>query len=911
MAKDKMSHQIDGLKNGEYFVYSWTDPDLGNKVEITVVKNNGVHYFYLGNAESEFSGDITKIPSDKLNEMSPQLKGNLSKSPEKYTIEAGYYHDLNEEATTAIKNNSSMDDGDVKSLLEGADVSRDEADNLVVSYPNDNETTTELKYNENNQIISQNTKNSDGTDIETTQFSYNADNKIESVTEKKKNENGEEEVTETKYAYSDKGCTTTKTSSVAGIKTGSVVSSYNSDNKLVNLDEKDRNGKTIRSEVYVYDDKGNKNTFIEHKLDPTTNIRTSTKIEYDSGGNESKVTTTVANGDKATETVVEYQNGTSKTTKYEYDIDPATNTLINKREILPSDAQADSTTPDTSSLTLEQELQLQKDVDEYIKKYNVDEETAKKACRAALTELNNPNNNISVYDGRDEKHPKLDEYINPEHYLDKNLSNLNDLLCPNSKANAKKAELFKDFLVKKLINGKLFNFELTQSQGEATQAFINLMNELKAKAEVVTENAELARQALKIITDELVPNLQLLVAIDAKRDELGEKLGTLNTEYNNILKAKPTPETLTRTLKHADGSPVVVDGVEQTESYTNPEFAAWIVKRDEAQAAIDKLLNEEPITLGEGEASISVTGLIALNAKGKEVRGKCIEILGSEENLEALVKDFKKLYYGNGGGGGNDPGSDPSGGGGTPPTEPPLELPDNTQDQMKYFEDLSIGDLSDIADNLAKFAETNNLTVQELLTDENNAAKLIEYLGSLGVLSEDLKKLINEGDPAKTQALLSNIFTGKQATVVGLDDLTRNVLINNLNNIAAANNTTIVDLLSKDENASLIREELSGYNDIVSKLKGISAENMKSQVTNIYDGNGVDDYSGKTLNTLRDYLDKAANKNNMTIDEYLESDASAANMQNLGKASVLINTISGFDDKTLLETLKSITTSTQ
>ena len=154
--------------------------------------------------------------------------------------------------------------------------------------------------------------------------------------------------------------------------------------------------------------------------------------------------------------------------------------------------------------------------------------------------------------------------------------------------------------------------------------------------------------------------------------------------------------------------------------------------------------------------------------------------------------------------------------------------------------------------------------------------------------------------------MIKNIFTGKEANVVGLDSVTKSVIINKLNTLAESNNTTLSDLLTKEDSVSLIRGELSGYSDIVSKLKTISSDNMKSRLSSIYDGDGVDDYSGSTLKTLKDYIDEASNKNNQSVEEYLQTDASVTNMENFGKTSVLLSTIGGLDDKTLIDSLRSM-----
>ena len=564
-------------------------------------------------------------------------------------------------------------------------------------------------------------------------------------------------------------------------------------------------------------------------------------------------------------------------------------------------------------MTPDEKTQLQAEIEAYMKKYGVDETTAKKACLAALKAKKYPKNNKSIFDGSDENHPKLDKYLNPEPYMDSKLTQIKDLLVSTSADAVKKTTAFKEFLRDKLKNGPFLSNALTQLSGESAAAYRRLLEDLNIKVDILTSNAEIAEKAMKLIDEELVPALVGLAAIDAERQTLAGELTTYNNEYNDLLNNEPTNKEEEVIEYNTPGD--ATSGEKSRTTVPTKEYTDWLGKVEEAERKINELLYSRPISISGVTPAISVTGLVALDAAGAKLKEKCYKILGENTDLEGLIKEFGDAYKDEDEGdgkkkkpGGRNPGGGdpPSGGGGDPPTEAP-ELPDNTQDQMKYYQELAMSELSDIAENLAKFAETNKLTIQALLFDEKNAEKLVEYLSTLGVLDEGLRKLIKEGNILKTQELLRDIFIGKQESIVGLDSLTKEVIVNKLNDIAATNNTTISNLLSNESNANLIRAELNDK-DIINNLKSISRENMKSQLSNIYDGDGVDNYKSKTLKTLKDYMDKASEKNNMSIEDYLESDKSLSNIDNLGKTTVFLNTISGFDDKTLIEVLRTVLT---
>ncbi|MBR4261479.1 MAG: hypothetical protein IKQ33_05990 [Clostridia bacterium] len=744
-------------------------------------------------------------------------------------------------------------------------------------YPNNETTTTTIKYISDNSILETKTIIvGDGTSA-----------KIKSMTQ-----------TEKKYDE------TTKTKTV----------------DTYDLNPEDTS-KVLGFNRTTYDENDKIQSKISIQYDPSTEKpKTSEEIVYDENGNEKTKTNTDFNGDKANVTISQRQSdGSIITTKYVCDVDSNGNALYDTaKQVGEPEVTAPATTTDDSSaataaaatgtdeefyntLTDDEKSQLEKEIAAYAKQKGCSEEEAKKACLAALRAKKNPKANLSKYDGSDANHPKLDKYINPEPFMDSKLTNIKDLLCSNSGANAKKAQAFREYLQNTLAKGPLFNQALTQLTGASRDAYDRLLQDLNIKVETLTDNAKIAEAALKIIDEELVPALIALAEIDEKRKEIGGKLSIKNDEYNAILAREPERKTIDVDEYDETTTPKTKTG---TTTIPNPDYVSWLAEKEAKEKEIDDILHNDPIKVGD----ITVNGLIALDEAGSELKEKCYTILGKETDLEALIKDFNDSYKEKkGSGGARDPGENPGGGGGggETPTEAP-KLPDNTQDQMKYYQDLSISDLSDISTNLSKFAETNKLTIQELLFDENNAEKLVEYLGSLGVFNDELKKLIKEGDPVKTQELIKNIFTGKEANVVGLDSVTKSVIINKLNTLAESNNTTLSDLLTKEDSVSLIRGELSGYSDIVSKLKTISSDNMKSRLSSIYDGDGVDDYSGSTLKTLKDYIDEASNKNNQSVEEYLQTDASVTNMENFGKTSVLLSTIGGLDDKTLIDSLRSM-----
>ncbi len=176
----------------------------------------------------------------------------------------------------------------------------------------------------------------------------------------------------------------------------------------------------------------------------------------------------------------------------------------------------------------------------------------------------------------------------------------------------------------------------------------------------------------------------------------------------------------------------------------NPEYTTWLEKKNALEADIETI-----------EGTIE-----GYDKEADGLKEKCKLILGEEADIEKLIKQFERKQKKPGGNTPPPPGG--NGGGSTEPTseKPTTELPDYTQEQLEYYKGLTSEQLQTIADRLSTFSETKNLTVGELLFNEDNATLLSEYLQGDDSLPKELIKLIKEGNTKSSQKLLSSVIYG-------------------------------------------------------------------------------------------------------------------------------------------------------
>lgn len=255
-------------------------------------------------------------------------------------------------------------------------------------------------------------------------------------------------------------------------------------------------------------------------------------------------------------------------------------------------------------------------------------------------------------------------------------------------------------------------------------------------------------------------------------------------------------------------------------------------------------------------------------------------------------------------GGGGD---DSAGGDDEETTEPPTSGIDNMSLQIEEYKKMSMNDLQSIVDTLQKTAEDNNMTIEELLGDKQNA-ELIKQALLDSIKSEELRKLIEEGDIELTRQLIVNILTGEEPEIMGIDSNTVLTLSKYLESIANNNNITVDDLVGKAEYTSLLKTSLTSFGDIGPIINGTTSENIIETMKNINNGNySVEgkDPSG-VIGIVRSHLAALAEANNLeSEDSVFESTDYANSVGTLGTFSVFASNASKFNDNNMIALVKN------
>ena len=259
-----------------------------------------------------------------------------------------------------------------------------------------------------------------------------------------------------------------------------------------------------------------------------------------------------------------------------------------------------------------------------------------------------------------------------------------------------------------------------------------------------------------------------------------------------------------------------------------------------------------------------------------------------------------------GGGGGG-------GGRSTEPAEEKTEAPtasgvDNMKLQIDEYRKMNMSDLQNVADALLKAAKDNNMTIEELLGDKNNSELIKEtLLGS--IKSEELKKLIEEGNIDVTRQAIVNILTGEVPEVVGIDENTALTLSKYLESIANNNNITLADLVGKEENSKLLKDSLTSFSGLRTVISGTKTEDIIETMSNINDGNysnpDVKDLGG-VVGIIRSHIAALAENSGVQNEQDVIASQGYGNaVSTLGQFSVFANNATNFNVNNMMALVKN------
>ena len=209
---------------------------------------------------------------------------------------------------------------------------------------------------------------------------------------------------------------------------------------------------------------------------------------------------------------------------------------------------------------------------------------------------------------------------------------------------------------------------------------------------------------------------------------------------------------------------------------------------------------------------------------------------------------------GGGGGGGGSQNPTPTTTATTTPT--PTTTGGEDHDKVyaalsKEFGNISMEGLDGLAAELIKYCETNKISIDTLLTSSDYATKLHSLLLKSSNLSDDLKKLITGSSAIVTQEVLKDIFNGKIATVVGLNDDTSSIYLAYLQSIAVKNNISVEDLVTDSKYDKLVKESFEQFGKISGIFNGMTDEQIITRAKEIYDGKDIDKLDKETVDIIR------------------------------------------------------------
>jgi len=234
-------------------------------------------------------------------------------------------------------------------------------------------------------------------------------------------------------------------------------------------------------------------------------------------------------------------------------------------------------------------------------------------------------------------------------------------------------------------------------------------------------------------------------------------------------------------------------------------------------------------------------------------------------------------------------------------------LVNNSNEQLLAYKNISLSDLSGIADELTKLADSKSKTLEELLSDKTYSQDIQSLLLNTQHISDDLKELIYKGEVEISQSILFDIFSGKNQEMVGINENTILTLKQHLNGVANSNNLSYDNLIQNESNAGIIKKSLLNFSGVTSSISNLKDDSIVNDLLNIYDGNNVDNMESSTVGIFRNHMENVANSNNTNVETSVSSANFISEVKNLGKMGVFLSNLNGYSDSSVISILQMIT----
>ena len=121
--------------------------------------------------------------------------------------------------------------------------------------------------------------------------------------------------------------------------------------------------------------------------------------------------------------------------------------------------------------------------------------------------------------------------------------------------------------------------------------------------------------------------------------------------------------------------------------------------------------------------------------------------------------------------------------------------------KLEEYKKLSMSDLDAVTQVLIKYAKDNNISIYDLLNNEENATLLKELLKNNSSLSDNLKNILLSDNDKVLQSSLKSMYTGENNSLLAIDDTNKNALKLYLESMTKNNdNMSIKELASNYPN---------------------------------------------------------------------------------------------------------------
>lgn len=224
-----------------------------------------------------------------------------------------------------------------------------------------------------------------------------------------------------------------------------------------------------------------------------------------------------------------------------------------------------------------------------------------------------------------------------------------------------------------------------------------------------------------------------------------------------------------------------------------------------------------------------------------------------------------------------------------------LELIDNYDSLFGLFAGMDYESFLVVLEALKQCAQANNVSLEDLLTDEQYDTVVKDIFIKNDSVGDDIKSMIISSKTGIMQRTLKELITGKSTNGFNISIDNEDIVRTYLSKIASDNNITLFELINDDSYSSILNVALNNFSKVSDLIN--STDDIDALINNVMNGETLDNIDPSSIEIFKIYLENNKDKEHSDL---------LSGLQEFSKNSKYVSNLTEMKHSTISSALSEI-----